>query len=70
MPLDQPTAKQCIAASIKAPVSFVVDLFPNELEDFLVLQPIFEQRLKWYLEFVKTGSQGKPIKVMTKKGLK
>lgn len=69
MPLSQTTAKQCIAASTKAPTTFVVDLFPNELEDFLVLQPVFEQRLKWYVELLKTGTQGKSVKVLTKKGL-
>jgi len=56
MPLNHFSAKQCIAASVKNPATFVVNLFPNELEDFLVLQPVFEQRLKWYLAFLNGGN--------------
>jgi hypothetical protein len=48
----------------------MVDLFPNELPDFLILQPVFEQRLKWFLEFRQSDLASKPVKVMTKAGIK
>ena len=35
-------AKMCISASEKNPTVFTVDIFTNELPEFLILQPIFE----------------------------
>ena len=48
-------------------------MFNNELPEFLILQPIFELRLKWYLDLRKgssLGIVGKSLKVLTKKGIK
>jgi hypothetical protein len=42
MGLAGSNAKQCIMNSEKNPHTFTVDIFPNELPDFLILQPLFE----------------------------
>ena len=70
IPLHHTNSRSCIAAAEKNAVTFAVDLFPNELQDFLILQPVLEQRMKWYLEFRKSEHAGKPVKVLTKKGIK
>lgn len=48
----------------------MVDLVPNELQDFLVLQPVFEQRLRWFVDYRQSDQALKPVKVLTKKGIK
>lgn len=73
MGLAGSNAKQCIMNSEKTSQFFTVDIFLNELPDFLILQPVFEQRLKWYLELRKQSSNGivgKTVKVQTKKGIR
>jgi hypothetical protein len=50
---------------LKSAVSFTVDLFPNELPDFLVLQHVFEAQKN---QFETQSWEGKRVQIKTKKG--
>jgi hypothetical protein len=70
VPLSAPNVRQCLSILEKKQTSFTVDIFPNEMPDFLILQNVFESRLKKYLELTSGQNSivGRQFKVFTKSG--
>jgi len=57
---------QTSSAAAQNPIKFQVDIFPNQLPDFLIPQAVFTERYERYVSALQSGIVGKTFKVFLK----